>query len=1080
MKNNVLNVIKFLVGWPLSIVALVFLWKFFTPHITNIEKSIIHANFLFLFLSFLAFSLYFLFRILLWQEILKEKGHKVPLKHTAWYWTIAEVNRYIPGNVWSIIGRGATFGKLGIKQSTLLAGWVQESIVIVVGSLLMGSLSLGFVLAHILHPFPLKNVTHILAYAFIFLLSVLWIFQQKLRNRFVVKFPATFHQLLLAVIAFVFFGLGTYLSIVSLFPLPLEKITLFISLFSLSFAIGYLSFITPMGLGVREFVVSESLIPFLASSVVGFASLFTRLFLIVSELLFLCGAAIVFSFSLPFAPFAHVKKHFYIYTLWVGIVGYIAYFTSASFLRYTNFFTGRFDLGNMDQTVWNTLHGKIFMLTDPNGTNVISRLGTHADFILVLLAPFYIFWEDPRTLLFIQSAVLGMGALFVFLLTKDILKNKTLALILSFAYLLNPSIQYTNLYDFHAVAFATTFFLAAWYFITKRKYFWTLLFLLLAGITKEEAWIVVGFFGVYMFFWEKKKLLGSILTACSFGAFYVLIWKLIPFSRGGQHFALAYYADYGNTPTNIIKTMLLSPIKILGVVFGPSRLIYYIQLLLPVSFLALIAPQMLLFAFPDLAINALSNNTAFHQIYYQYTAVITPFLFIATIYAIARLQKMLPNVSLGWYSFTLLLCALISAYLYGPFIGALHPNIAMFVDQERNRDIIQSFLNDIPPSFSVAATNNIGSHLSHRQNIYTIPVGIDKADIVVFLLNDAFAQPSLAAQRSMAEAMKHDKNYIEIFRENDFVVFEKRNLYTRDEPTIEKGKLYPAAIEALQHRDFEGGTVNVQKVIKRTPTVTTVLFSYPSDGLILYGRADIPVSSQSTFPVVIIDRGYISSADFQEETSYENIAQTFAQHGFLAITPNFRNNGQSDKDTSIAGILGYPIDELNLIDSLKTFPQADTKHVFLWGFSVGGQVTLTTLETISQNKNIIPTVQAASVWNAITDPYTAYTRFTQVFPGQPVPYQRVANAFGSYARNPIPWQSVSPFFYLNEINTPLRIVDAFSDPITPYQWSIELYDTMRSYHENATLSLYTTDHNFTNSWRDAVITDIQYFQSFLK
>src|ERR1051325_610728 len=77
---------------------------------------------------------------------------------------------------------------------------------------------------------------------------------------------------------------------------------------------------------------------------------------------------------------------------------YSIYFTLASFLRYINYYTGRFDLGNMSQTVWNTVHGNFFILTNPNGTSEISRLAFHADFILVLLAPFYLIWEDPRML----------------------------------------------------------------------------------------------------------------------------------------------------------------------------------------------------------------------------------------------------------------------------------------------------------------------------------------------------------------------------------------------------------------------------------------------------------------------------------------------------------------------------------------------------------------------------------------------------------------------------------------------------------------------------------------------------------
>jgi uncharacterized membrane protein len=57
----------------------------------------------------------------------------------------------------------------------------------------------------------------------------------------------------------------------------------------------------------------------------------------------------------------------------------------------------------MDQTVWNTIHGRIFQLTDPNGTTNISRLAFHADLILVLISPLYLIWSSPEMLLLIAD-----------------------------------------------------------------------------------------------------------------------------------------------------------------------------------------------------------------------------------------------------------------------------------------------------------------------------------------------------------------------------------------------------------------------------------------------------------------------------------------------------------------------------------------------------------------------------------------------------------------------------------------------------------------------------------------------------
>src|SRR5207248_5895770 len=136
------------------------------------------------------------------------------------------------------------------------------------------------------------------------------------------------------------------------------------------------------------------------------------------------------------------------------------------------------------------------------------------------------------------------GSFFVYLLAENIIKNKNLSLTFAFIYLLNPSIERTNLYDFHSVTLATTFLLGAYYFFMKKKYWYFLLFAILAGLCKEQVWLIVALFGVFLFF-QKKKLGGILLllgsTACSF----FLITYAIPKALGSQHFALAYYSDFG-------------------------------------------------------------------------------------------------------------------------------------------------------------------------------------------------------------------------------------------------------------------------------------------------------------------------------------------------------------------------------------------------------------------------------------------------------------------------------------------------------------------------------------------------------
>lgn len=473
--------------------------------------------------------------------------------------------------------------------------------------------------------------------------------------------------------------------------------------------------------------------------------------------------------------FRIIQKYKHEFILTILILIYISYFTLASFLRYDNFYTGRFDLGNMDQTVWNTINGRIFQTSDDDG-NIISRLSSHADFMLILLSPSYLLWAHPKMLLLIQSIVLGIGAIFVFLIARNILKDKNLALVLGVLYLASPAIQFTNLYDFHAVTIATTTLLAAFYFLLKQKYFFMILFLILSGFAKEQIWTITSIFGLFLFFKTRKtKILGLGIAFFSLIIFGYLIWNVIPGNAGGEHFALSYYSSFGSSPTEIIKNVIFSPQKIISIILEPSRIDYLKQLFMPLGFMSLLAPLYLIFTIPDLLINLLSNNPQLHQIYYQYSAAITPFIFISSIFGVKQLIKWFPKIPKSYIAMYLIFFAFFSAYLTGPLPGTKNPNTDMFTKPQVNKAIIENFLSKIPEHYTVAATNNLGSHASHRQQIFTIPLGIGKADMVIFLLNGDSSQ-SVNEEKEMVENLRKNKNYVEFFKKDDFIVFKKRSL----------------------------------------------------------------------------------------------------------------------------------------------------------------------------------------------------------------------------------------------------------------------------------------------------------------
>src|SRR5689334_8863412 len=157
--------------------------------------------------------------------------------------------------------------------------------------------------------------------------------------------------------------------------------------------------------------------------------------------------------------------------LWVAwiflIVVTLAYSLEMShqaILRYDTFKATAFDLGNMDQAIWNTLHGRLFQFTNQGADwyGPPTRLGFHVEPILLPISLLYAFGADPRILLIFQTLVLALGAFPVFLLTRRIIPEwPLLAPVMVIGYLLSPALLGVNLFDFHPLALATPLLLYA-------------------------------------------------------------------------------------------------------------------------------------------------------------------------------------------------------------------------------------------------------------------------------------------------------------------------------------------------------------------------------------------------------------------------------------------------------------------------------------------------------------------------------------------------------------------------------------------------------------------------------------------
>jgi hypothetical protein len=274
MSKKFLSILKFVIGWPLSIIAFLFIFKIIAPNINVISKNLFKVNILYLFFAILSFFVYFLLRSFLWKQIVDLKNNKLNLQKISYIWAFSELKRYIPGNIWSILARGSSTLETGLEKKSVANSLIIEIELIVSACYV---LSIPFIFY-----FSWGAIFSYLLLAIGVILILFFVFGNKI-GKFSFLFSRTNSSentkiFLVSLVTFFMFGVGTFFAIISLFYLDIGLIWIVVSLSVFSLLAGYVSLITPMGLGVREGIMTLYLSRFMSASSAGIVSIFYMFF----------------------------------------------------------------------------------------------------------------------------------------------------------------------------------------------------------------------------------------------------------------------------------------------------------------------------------------------------------------------------------------------------------------------------------------------------------------------------------------------------------------------------------------------------------------------------------------------------------------------------------------------------------------------------------------------------------------------------------------------------------------------------------------------------------------------------------
>lgn len=433
-----------------------------------------------------------------------------------------------------------------------------------------------------------------------------------------------------------------------------------------------------------------------------------------------------------------VKKRYEVVFLIIAILTYTIVLSYFSIARHNTFASG-YDLANMDQTIWNSLHGRFFAFSQ--GGQVVTRFTTHADIILVLLAPLYAIWNDVRMLLVFQSLMLALGAIPTYLIAKNVLKNKLSALFVVTLYLLNPGMQWTNIYDFHAVSLAVPLLLLVFYFGYIGKWRWYLIAAIFASFTKEQVPLTVGGIGLMLALVGKRRMVGiATFVICVIFSLFLMKVFIPHFNTQGEYLYSAWYANF--VERTVQNRLINIPFDFLrNYIITPEAWTYYNLLLRPFALLPLLGLPFLIISSPDLLINLVSDHAQMRAITLHYDTVLIPGLVISTTFGLRWYQMlvkvlikrpMVKNLFITIPMLGALAVAMRFNYHYNPTPTSPTCWCRAYEVSGEDREF-EKVLQQIPVDKSVTASPEIRPHITHREHADTMPDATKSADFIAII-----------------------------------------------------------------------------------------------------------------------------------------------------------------------------------------------------------------------------------------------------------------------------------------------------------------------------------------------------------
>lgn len=286
--------LKRVVKWIFLISIFAFLGKVVWDDWNQIsEISLIIRPFPFI-LSIFIFALSYFIQVWAWYLITLKLGIALSIRGTFESWFYSQLGKYLPGKVWLLLERFYFYESKGKSKKLISTALYFEMVTMTLSGVIIFFASL-FLFKKI--PFFFQGVSTGWFY-FLFLPTFFLLYPQlleKIINWFLKRFnrePITLaisylnilEILFVCTLAWLVGGVGFYLFIYSIYPIPSQYFLFFTGALAVSSTIGLIAFFAPAGIGVREGALVYLLTSLIPASIAVILSIITRLWMTFIEI----------------------------------------------------------------------------------------------------------------------------------------------------------------------------------------------------------------------------------------------------------------------------------------------------------------------------------------------------------------------------------------------------------------------------------------------------------------------------------------------------------------------------------------------------------------------------------------------------------------------------------------------------------------------------------------------------------------------------------------------------------------------------------------------------------------------------